>query len=85
MWGPSSSSTGASWSVAKLTGSIAPGGYYLVAGHTTAGSQGVALPTPDFASSLSLSATAGKVALVNSQTALTGATPTGSSIVDFVG
>jgi len=79
------SSTGASWSVAKLTGSIAPGGYYLVAGHTTAGSQGVALPTPDFASSLSLSATAGKVALVNSQTALTGATPTGSSIVDFVG
>jgi hypothetical protein len=75
--------TGSSWSATNLTGTIAPGKYYLVRG--AGGANGVALPTPDVIGTLNLSATAGKVALVNTTTALTGTCPTGSQIIDFVG
>ena len=51
------------WSVTPLTGSIAPGGSFLVA--EAAGTGGtVALPTPDAAGTLALSGTGGTVALV---------------------
>jgi predicted extracellular nuclease len=77
------SATGSSWSKTNLVGSIAPGGYYLV--QEAKGSGGtVDLPTPEATGSLAMSGTAGKVALVSSQTALTSSCPL-SGVVDFVG
>ena len=75
------SATGTSWSVTDLSGSIAPGHYYLVA--EEAGSVGSALPTPDASGKIAMSASAGKVALAKSQTAITG--HASASVVDFVG
>ncbi len=78
------SATGSSWATTALSGTIPPGGYYLVG--EVAGAGGTAnLPTPDASGSLNLSGTAGKVALVNNSTALTGTAFTGANIVDFVG
>ncbi len=58
------------WSVTPLTGSIAPGGRFLVA--ESAGTGGtVELPAPDATGTLALSGTAGTVALVQGTTALT--------------
>ncbi|MFF7456768.1 endonuclease/exonuclease/phosphatase family protein [Kitasatospora sp. NPDC008115] len=58
------------WGVTPLTGSIAPGGRYLVA--ESAGAAGtVELPTPDAAGSLALSGTSGTVALVRGTDPLT--------------
>ncbi|TDU06662.1 hypothetical protein EDD99_5226 [Streptomyces sp. 846.5] len=57
------------WQVTPLTGSIAPGGSYLV--QEAAGTAGTeALPTPDATGAINISGTNGTVALVNSQTAL---------------
>ncbi|HEU5450732.1 MAG TPA: PxKF domain-containing protein, partial [Terriglobales bacterium] len=76
------SASGTSWQVTTLSGTIDPGHYYLV--QEAAGSGGTtSLPTPDSTGSISMSATAGKVALVSSTTALTGSCPTG--FVDLVG
>lgn len=71
------------WSVTNLSGTIQPNGYYLIqlaqgAGGTTN------LPTPDATGTLALSATAGRVALVNNGTALVGC-PAASQYVDLVG
>ncbi len=81
------SSTGTTWSVVTPLASVTlpAGGYYLVQASNT-GTNGVALPTPDLISTFAagLGATAGKVALVASTTALT-ACPTGSAAVDLVG
>ncbi|MGO1072161.1 Calx-beta domain-containing protein [Lysobacter sp. CA199] len=76
------SSAGQSWQLTRLTGSIAPGGYYLVKQADGSGGS-VALPTPDAVGTLAMGAGAGKVALVNHNTALSGTCPLGS--VDFVG
>ena len=43
------------------------------------------LPTPDATGAINMSATSGKVALVNNSTILTGSCPSGTGIVDFVG
>ncbi|MGI9089766.1 MAG: DNA/RNA non-specific endonuclease [Gemmatimonadaceae bacterium] len=79
------SSAGTTWQVTSLTGTIASGHYYLV--QESAGTGGTtSLPTPDATGSIAMSATSGKVALVNSTTALTGSgCPFTSAIVDFVG
>ena len=78
------SAAGSSWSTTALSGSIPAGGYFLV--QQAAGTGGTtSLPTPDVTGTIAMSATAGKVALVSSTTALTGACPTGGSIVDFIG
>jgi predicted extracellular nuclease len=78
------SAAGTSWAVTNLSGSLAPGKYYLV--QEAAGNGGtVNLPTPDASGNIAMSATAGKVALVNTATALSGTCPTGSNISDFVG
>lgn len=64
---------------------LQPGQYFLIqeSGGTT---NGVPLPTPDVSGgAINLSGTNGKVALVNSTTALSGACPTDSSVLDFVG
>jgi predicted extracellular nuclease len=79
------SSAGTTWQVTNLTGvSIAPGQYYLVQEALGAGGT-TNLPTPDATGTIAMSATAGKIALLSSTTALSGACPTGGSIVDFVG
>ncbi len=77
------SSTGTSWNVTSLSGSIPPGRYYLV--QQAAGAGGTtALPAPDATGSAPMAAGSGKVALVNSGAPLTGACPT-AGVVDFVG
>ena len=58
------------WQVTPLTGSIAPGGYYLVQEAVGAGGT-QALPTPDATGSINMSGTSGTVALDTAQTALT--------------
>ena len=80
------SSAGTSWSATTLHGTIGSGRYYLV--QESAGTGGTtALPTPDAAGGITMSATSGKVALVSNGTALSGACPlnVNSAIVDFVG
>ncbi|MEO7765991.1 MAG: choice-of-anchor J domain-containing protein, partial [Ferruginibacter sp.] len=79
------SATGASWSgKSNLTGSIPAHGYFLV--QESAGTGGTLdLPVPDATGTISLSGTAGKVALVASTTALSGACPASSSFIDLVG
>ncbi len=77
--------TGSSWTVAgPLNGTLQPGQYWLI--QLGAGGGGTTnLPTPDFTDTTNLSATAGKIALVNNTTALSGTCPTGANIIDFVG
>src|SRR3954449_3668320 len=76
--------TGTAWQVTALPNvSIQAGQYLLVA--ESAGANGVSvLPTPDATGTIAMSATAAKVALVSSTTALTGACPT-TNVVDVVG
>lgn len=76
--------TGSSWQVTNLTGSLAPGGYYLIQ-LASAGAIGASLPLPEATGTISMSATAGKVALVNTTTALSGTAPSSPSIIDVVG
>lgn len=79
------SSGGSSWNRTTLSGSIAAGGYFIV--QEAAGSGGtVDLPTPDSIGTIAMSGSAGKVALVNSTTALVGTCPsTDATLVDLVG
>ncbi len=78
------SATGTTWSVTPLSGSIAPGRYYLV--QEAAGTGGTTnLPTPDATGAIAMSATSGKVALVSAASALSGACPASAAIVDLVG
>ncbi len=79
------SATGTSWNVISLTGTIAPGQYYLVQLGSN-GSVGNPLPAPDQTATVNISATAGKIALVNTITSLSGAgCPFDTNVVDFVG
>lgn len=75
------SAAGKAWNVTKLAGSLASGHYFLVS--EKGGGAGKALPVADASGSISLSTTAGKVALVSSQTAI--ASYTSPDVVDFVG
>jgi uncharacterized protein len=75
------------WQVTPLTGTIAPGGYYLVKEDTGAGCSGlpcgVALPAPDVTGVIAMAAGAGKVALSSSTTPFSGSCA--SCAVDMVG
>lgn len=73
-----------SWIVTNLSGTIQPGQYFLIKQAAGAGGT-TALPAPDVTGSTNMSATAGKVALVNSTTALSGACPSSAAIQDVVG
>jgi uncharacterized protein len=76
------SAAGSTWQVTGLSGSLAPGQYYLVqqaAG--TGGSQ--PLPASDATGATAMAAGSGKVALVGSTTPLSGSCPAGA--VDLVG
>ena len=76
------SSAGTTWQRTALSGSLAPGAYYLVKQADGTGGS-VDLPTPDTIGTIPMAAGAGKVALVNNNTTLSGSCPLGN--VDFVG
>ncbi|MFN7965316.1 MAG: CehA/McbA family metallohydrolase [Acidobacteriota bacterium] len=78
------SSTGTTWAVTNLSGTIPAGGYYLVQEAQGAGGT-TNLPTPDATGTIAMSGTTGKVALVTTTTALTGSCPAGATLKDFVG
>lgn len=79
------SATGSSWGVTALTNTtLAPGQYYLIR-LATGGAVGSALPAFDVSGTTNMSATAGKVALVNSTTALPAVTCPTTGIIDFIG
>ena len=82
-----SSAAGTTWATTVIPASttIAPGKYYLIALAT--GANGVALPTADLTNlTVNMSGTAGKVALVNTNVALSGATAcSDGTVVDVVG
>lgn len=80
------SSSGSSYQVTPLTNvTLQPGQFYLV--QESQGAAGTtSLPTPDVSGTIALSATAGKIALVSSTTALNTSCPTSAAnVVDFVG
>jgi hypothetical protein len=79
--------TGTNWAVTPLSGSIAPGGYYLVQEAAGANLSAPALPTPDASGAIAMAAGAGKVALLNVTTLTPPGTacPTGAQVIDFVG
>src|SRR5260370_31755099 len=78
------SSSGTSWQVTSLTGTIGAGQYYLIQEAQGAGGT-VNLPTPDATGAINMSATTGKVALLNT-TALSGSgCPFAASVQDFIG
>jgi uncharacterized protein len=77
------SSAGTTWQVTPLTGTIAPGSYFLV--QEAAGADGTTdLPAPDATGNIAMSANNGKVALRSSSAALAGSCPLPDTI-DFVG
>ena len=82
------SAAGSTWTVGVLTGTVTlqPGQYYLIREANGAGGT-QNLPTPDNLGSIGMAATAGKVALVSSSTALTCGSVCHSdpSVVDYVG
>jgi predicted extracellular nuclease len=75
-----------SWQVTPLSGSLAPGAFYLVGEAKGAGGT-QALPTTQATGTIAMSATAGTIALVTDATALTCADPAScqSASVDLVG
>ena len=78
------SASGNSWDVTNLSGDLAPGQYYLV--QLDGGTTGSDLPTPDITDTTDMSATAGKIALVNTVNPLTDiGCPFSASVIDFVG
>lgn len=79
------SATASTWSVTSLTTvTLLPGQYYLIQ-ESSGGSNGALLPTPDATGSIAMAAGSGKVALVKTATALSGACPNDANIVDLVG
>ncbi len=79
------SAAGTSWQVTALPAKTIPGGgYFLV--QESQGSGGMqSLPAPDATGTIAMSGTDGKVAVVNSTTALSGACPTATvSAIDLV-
>ena len=78
------SATASTWSVTPLTATVLlPGQHYLVL--EAGGNNGATLPAPDAVGTIAMAAGAGKVALVKTTTALTGACPNDPNIIDFVG
>jgi hypothetical protein len=78
------SATGSSWtSIISLTGSIASRKYFLV--QLAGGTNGNSLPVADQTGNINLSATSGKIGLVNGILALVGSCPQAVSLIDFLG
>ncbi|WP_338758433.1 ExeM/NucH family extracellular endonuclease [Massilia sp. METH4] len=78
------SAGGSSWQVTRLPAvTLEPGKYFLVQQAT--GSGGSVALEPDATGTIPMSGSGAKVALVSSTVALSGATPSGSALVDLVG
>jgi predicted extracellular nuclease len=77
---------GTTWQKTDLSGSIPSHGYYLVQEGQGAGGT-TPLPTPNATGTIPMSATAGKVVLLNTNTLVTSGTscPSGASLVDLAG
>jgi hypothetical protein len=75
--------------VSNLPNLTIPAGGYVLVQLAAGNGNGVALPTPDATPTtptvINMAGAAGKVALVTGSTALNGACPTSSTIVDLVG
>ena len=82
----SATGTGA-WTVTPIpTFTLLPGQYFLIAEGAGAAGTGVnAIPTADATGTILMSGTNGKVSLVSNITPLSGACPTGATILDRVG
>ncbi len=79
------SAAGTTWLVTNLSGTLAPGQYYLIRQAQGAGGT-EDLPEPDRSGQVNMSSTAGKVALVNHATQIaTGTSCPTAGVVDFVG
>src|SRR6059058_1193052 len=83
------SGTGTSWQVTPLSGSVQPGGRYLVQ-LASSGTAGVPLPTPDATGTSNLAVSGGKLALAHVTTALSCGSAAGSCsadrlVIDLVG
>ncbi|HWH84593.1 MAG TPA: ExeM/NucH family extracellular endonuclease, partial [Burkholderiaceae bacterium] len=78
------SSAGTTWQVTAIPAGITlpPGGYLLI--REAAGAGGSVPVTGDVTANIAMAAGSGKVALSNASSALAGAAPTGSSVVDLV-
>jgi hypothetical protein len=76
---------GTTWSVTPLPAVSLPAGGYFLVQEASGGAVGVALPTPDATGTINLSGTAGKVALTNGITALSGNCPGSASFIDLIG
>ncbi len=78
------SAAGTTWQVANLPNfTLQPGQYFLYK-LASGGANGLVLPAEDATGSINMSGSAGKVALVNSTTALTSCLPN-AAIIDLVG
>jgi VCBS repeat-containing protein len=81
-----SSATGDTWQVQPLGGTIAPGEYYLIGLATNNSGVGIPLPPANISGDINMSATTGKIALVNNFDALAGPCPIADTgVVDFLG
>jgi hypothetical protein len=82
------SAAGTTWQPTVLSGTIQPGGYFLV--QLASGTTGSALPTPDATGATNLSVSGGKVAIVSGGAALTcggtaGSCSSSSTVIDLIG
>lgn len=78
------SSTGTTWQITDLSGTIAPGKYYLI--QEAAGAAGTTnLPTPNAIGNIPMGAGAGKIGLVANSDSLGGSCPSDPDLIDFVG
>ncbi len=87
-YGSSTSTTGWTGISALPTASIPAGGYYLIQMSASSAVNGIALPTPDYLSTptISMGGSNGKVALVNGTTAISGSgCPFTTDVIDAVG
>ncbi|MGQ0600935.1 MAG: lamin tail domain-containing protein [Anaerolineales bacterium] len=76
------SASGSAWSVTPLTGTIPPGRFWLIV--EAGGVSGLPLPSADVTGTINLAATAGKVAVINTLTPLSGTCPL-TGTMDFIG
>src|SRR6266542_3488772 len=85
------SAAGTSWQTTSLSGTLAPGQYYLVQEAAGTSGDGIGLPSPDATGSINMSANNGKVALASTTTPLgtsssPNACPLGNAnLMDLVG
>lgn len=81
-----SSAVSASWQKQSFTATIPSGGFILIQlSGNAAAPTGAVLPTPDVIGAINLSATTGKVALVNVNNVLSGTGIADTTVIDLVG